>query len=110
MSQWITRERRLAIYLRDDFRCAYCQKDLHHVGPESITLDHITPRSKGGKNSSDNLVTCCHLCNSARGNRKHTMFARKFDGNACKRIANQRRRKINISLAKSIIEGRGARG
>jgi 5-methylcytosine-specific restriction endonuclease McrA len=110
MSQWITRERRLAIYIRDGFACVYCQSDLRDAQPESITLDHITPRSKGGTNHGTNLVTACHNCNSTRGNRSYTKFARRFDGSAAQRINNQRRRNINLKLAKSIIEGRGAQG
>jgi 5-methylcytosine-specific restriction endonuclease McrA len=29
--------------------------------------DHQTPRSRGGSNSSDNLVDCCKTCNSQKG-------------------------------------------
>ncbi len=106
MSQWITNERRLAIYLRDSFACQYCAADLHHVAPEIITLDHIVPRSKGGTNSTTNLMTACKTCNSTRGNRCYKAFAKRFDAKGVRRINGQRRRRINLALAKSIIEGR----
>lgn len=51
------------IYKRDKMKCVYCgsQRDL--------TLDHVTPRCKGGKNTWENLVTCCFKCNKRKGNR-----------------------------------------
>ncbi len=66
--QWIRPARRLAIYLRDDFRCVYCERDLRDVGERGITLEHVIPRSKGGSNRDDNLVTSCLPCNSSRQN------------------------------------------
>jgi hypothetical protein len=43
---------------RDNFECQYCgnRKDL--------TLDHLVPRSKGGRSTWTNLVTACKPCNS----------------------------------------------
>lgn len=66
---WITRKRRLAVYLRDEFRCQYCGVGLHHVRPRDITLDHLTPRELGGTHESANLVTACHPCNSRKRDR-----------------------------------------
>jgi 5-methylcytosine-specific restriction endonuclease McrA len=66
--RWITVHKRLAIYLRDGFHCLACKKDLHGVSPAAITLDHISPRSHGGTNHESNIYTCCHECNSKRGN------------------------------------------
>ena len=34
--------------------------------PDHATLDHVTPRSAGGSNVVDNLVMCCHKCNTSR--------------------------------------------
>ena len=49
------------VFKRDGFECQYCgsKKDL--------TLDHLIPRSKGGKSSWTNLVTACKTCNSKKG-------------------------------------------
>lgn len=103
---WITRERRLAIYLRDNFTCVYCERDLHHVDAAVITLDHIVPRADGGSNHTTNLVTACHLCNSTRRATNYKVFARQNDKTAIRRVNSLRRRRINLSLAKSIIAGR----
>lgn len=103
---WITNERRLAIYLRDGFVCQWCLLDLHSAPAAAISLDHIIPRSKGGTNSSWNLITSCHHCNSVRQDKDHKKFARKNDQAAIRRINSQRRKNINLSLAKSIIAGR----
>lgn len=70
---WIRQDKRLAIYIRDGLACAYCGHSVE--GGAQLTLDHITPHSKGGSNDASNLVTCCHRCNTARGIRSVTVFA-----------------------------------
>lgn len=59
-SNWIRREKRLAIYSRDGFACVYCGS-IHRLG-----LDHLQPREVGGTHDASNLVTACVTCNSAR--------------------------------------------
>jgi 5-methylcytosine-specific restriction endonuclease McrA len=54
------------IYLRDDHTCQYCGVKKH--GSE-LTLDHIMPRSRGGKNTWENLVTACKPCNGRKDDR-----------------------------------------
>ena len=54
---------RALIYKRDDFECQYCGSK------KSLTIDHIIPRSKGGKDTWQNLVACCTSCNIRKGNK-----------------------------------------
>jgi 5-methylcytosine-specific restriction endonuclease McrA len=49
---------------RDRHTCQYCTKR-----GEQLTLDHIIPRSRGGVDSWENLVTACMRCNVRKGNR-----------------------------------------
>lgn len=46
-----------AIIERDGGRCRYCGSN------ESLTLDHIKPRCRGGQYTASNLVTACRSCN-----------------------------------------------
>jgi hypothetical protein len=57
------RENRQKIYERDNYHCAYCNKQLTRF---TATLDHITPVSEGGNNSAENLKTACLQCNSRK--------------------------------------------
>ncbi len=57
---------RRAIFIRDNFTCAYCGK---LVKDNEATIDHIIPKSRGGKWSWENLVTCCSECNQKKGGR-----------------------------------------
>jgi CRISPR/Cas system Type II protein with McrA/HNH and RuvC-like nuclease domain len=54
---------RKRIYKRDNFECVYCGSK------KNLTIDHVIPRSKGGANTWDNLVTCCSSCNLRKGNK-----------------------------------------
>jgi len=54
------------ILIRDMFKCQYTGK---RVTYKSATLDHIVPRSKGGKTSWNNLVTCSLEANTKKANR-----------------------------------------
>jgi hypothetical protein len=54
-----------AIDARDGGRCVYCGATADESGSH-LHLDHVTPRSLGGEDSPDNLVTACRACNCAR--------------------------------------------
>lgn len=54
------------IYLRDDYTCQYCGEKFSAA---ELTLDHVFPKSRGGKNSWENIVTCCKHCNGEKADR-----------------------------------------
>ena len=56
----IKRER---IYKRDGWKCVYCESK------KNLTIDHVIPKSRGGKNTWSNLVTCCNSCNARKGDK-----------------------------------------
>ncbi len=54
------------IFARDRNRCQYCGKKF----PTSeLSLDHIFPRSRGGRADWTNIVCCCVKCNVRKGGR-----------------------------------------
>lgn len=42
-------------------KCAYCGSE------ENLTIDHIVPQSKGGLDTTNNVVCCCKSCNHDKG-------------------------------------------
>ena len=54
------------MYRRDNLKCQYCGSK---PGSEELTIDHIVPRSKGGKSSWENCVLACIKCNHEKGNK-----------------------------------------
>lgn len=75
---------------RDRFRCQYCKSR------DRLTIDHVLPKSRGGRDTWENLVTACTRCNTRKGNRtpeeadmpllrkpfrpSHVMFIRDYIG------------------------------
>lgn len=55
---------RRAILRRDGHTCMFKGCDR-----KATTLDHLQPRSKGGRSTYDNLVACCHFHNQFKGDR-----------------------------------------
>jgi len=53
---------RRGVLRRDGHTCGYC-------GKAASTIDHILPRSRGGRDSWENLVACCLRCNNLKGDR-----------------------------------------
>lgn len=43
--------------------------DLYTADLELMTVDHIIPKSKGGKNHITNYQPMCFTCNAAKGNK-----------------------------------------
>jgi 5-methylcytosine-specific restriction endonuclease McrA len=50
------------VFKRDRNKCVYCGSK------EALTIDHVVPKSIGGRDSWDNLVTACQKCNAKKGN------------------------------------------
>ena len=52
------------VFVRDGFKCAYCS-----AKKDKLTIDHIIPRSRGGKTDFENCVAACKSCNNKKGNK-----------------------------------------
>ena len=52
------------VLIRDQFTCVYCGSR-----ERPITVDHVLPRSLGGKSDFDNCVACCRACNTKKAAR-----------------------------------------
>lgn len=51
------------IMKRDGKKCQYCGAS------RNLTIDHVLPKSRGGKDTWENLVTACDGCNVDKGDR-----------------------------------------
>lgn len=54
------------IFSRDDHTCQYCGRKAARA---ELNLDHVLPRSQGGKTNWENVVASCIPCNSKKGGR-----------------------------------------
>lgn len=51
---------RRTLFTRDNHECQYCSSK------KDLTIDHVIPRSRGGRHSFDNCTTACLNCNQAK--------------------------------------------
>ena len=56
------------ILARDGFRCRYCGGTPQEDGVKLI-VEHIIPKSQGGKDNTANLITACQRCNTSKSNK-----------------------------------------
>lgn len=54
------------LYRRDRYTCQYCGCE---PGTEELTIDHVTPRCRGGRSTWTNCVLACVSCNKRKANR-----------------------------------------
>lgn len=103
---WIRPAPRLAIYLRDSFRCVYCCKDLHYADPKDITLDHLVCQVDLQKadNRPSNLVTACRSCNCSRQDKPISKFCGPETRKDIKRLTARTMTRY-LKLAKALISG-----
>lgn len=56
------------VFERDGFKCVYCDFDGREFKNWAfLQVDHFVPRSLGGSDEADNLVTSCIICNHMKG-------------------------------------------
>lgn len=53
---------RRAVFVRDGGRCVYC-------GVTATSIDHVLPRSRGGRHEWANVVSACRRCNHLKADR-----------------------------------------
>ena len=76
--------------------CAYCKCKLDDY---SRTVDHLIPKSRGGKLSNANKVPSCGDCNKMKGDMDIVEFSRALSGLI---FYEHSRHKQNLSLLKKI--------
>lgn len=57
---------RVNVFTRDNFHCMYCGRG---GTARELTLDHVVPRSQGGRTEWENILTACVACNTLKGGR-----------------------------------------
>lgn len=57
------------------YQCHYCTL---FFPKKKITIDHKHPKSKGGKNTVDNVVSSCFKCNNLKGNIPYEEFIKLY--------------------------------
>jgi 5-methylcytosine-specific restriction endonuclease McrA len=53
---------RRGVFARDDYRCQYC-------GQSADSIDHVVPRSRGGRHEWENVAAACRPCNLSKRDR-----------------------------------------
>lgn len=61
----LSKKLRFEVFKRDGFKCSYCGQ-----APPAVVLevDHVEPKSLGGKDEINNLITACFDCNRGKTN------------------------------------------
>jgi 5-methylcytosine-specific restriction endonuclease McrA len=54
------------VFARDNGQCQYCGRK---VTLSEFEYEHVTPRSKGGQTTWENIVVACTHCNQKKGNK-----------------------------------------
>jgi 5-methylcytosine-specific restriction endonuclease McrA len=67
----VTDKRREEVFIRDGHQCCYCGGVF---SPKELQPDHVTPKTKGGNDSKDNLVAACVSCNAKKLDRDVSEF------------------------------------
>lgn len=56
---------RFLVLRRDGFTCKYCGRNPKEDAVK-LQVDHVYPKSKGGKDTLGNLITACADCNAGK--------------------------------------------
>jgi 5-methylcytosine-specific restriction endonuclease McrA len=72
----VTLQEGIKILERDGYRCRYCGLDGNASFENALVMsvDFVVPRARKGKRDPNNLVACCHPCNTIKGKRVYRSF------------------------------------
>ena len=89
---------RFEIFKRDKFTCQYCGRQTPLV---VLEIDHIIPKSKGGTDNPNNLITCCSDCN--RGKAAVPLSIQKIRDTRREEIIQYREKKEQIEAYEEFL-------
>lgn len=92
-----TAKERRDIYVRDKGICGICGK---FVPPDSFTIDHIVPISKGGTYEYSNLQCCCRKCNQLKADALQDDFFQVMLSVVDYQISDKHNKKIKKGIKK----------
>ena len=75
---------RRGVLIRDNYTCIYCGarpgtiKRGRPLAKSDFTIDHILPKSRGGKETWTNTACACSPCNHRKGNRTESEAGMKL--------------------------------
>lgn len=61
---------KIKVFERDKYKCYLCRIDVvvsKTYRPDQATIDHVIAMANGGDHTHSNVRTCCHACNSRKG-------------------------------------------
>jgi hypothetical protein len=64
----ISEEMKQKVIARDGLKCIYCGRT---IDLDTLHIEHLMPRSKGGTEDLDNLTAACPICNTSKANRSY---------------------------------------
>ena len=68
-----------------DYTCIYCGKS---YDLSMLSIDHVHPRSRGGKDVASNAVCACTRCNQEKGSTNWQLFLSQFNNEIRNKIIN----------------------
>lgn len=96
-SRRFTAKERRDIYIRDKGTCGICGR---FVPPDSFTVDHIVPISKGGTYDYSNLQCCCRKCNQLKDDALQDDFFQVMLSVVDYQISDKHNKKIKKGIKK----------
>lgn len=84
---------RANLYLRDLYQCQYCHDTFE---PHDLTIDHMIPRSSGGKVTWENAVTACKPCNHKKGTKLWKPLRMPYKPDYYQLVSKWRNRPVSI--------------
>ncbi len=90
------------VLLRDGHTCVYCGAS----GGQKLTIDHVVPRSRGGRSTWDNVVAACAACNRRKGDRTPEEVGWRLATRPCAPSALQLGRRGMLVVANPPVEWR----
>ena len=107
---------RIAVLLRDDSTCVYCGTTRGAVrfvdGRKTlvkVTVDHILPRSWGGRDTPKNLVCACDRCNTMKATMDDETFAFMLKRMGLIKTRSELTDRVKVAIAKRLDRKRAAR-